>query len=102
MPIFTCRYCPSSFTSTRKLETYQKQHRSQRCKICNKAFYQTSQLVEHVYTHVVTPPKTAEAGIQCELINFNTMRIEYRERQPKEDSLSTYGLTTPEKLPFGF
>ena len=45
---------------------------------------------------------TAEAGIQCKLINFNTMRIEYRERQPKEDSLSTYGLTTPEKLPFGF
>ena len=65
-------------------------------------FYQTSQLVEHSYTHVRTSPKTAEAGTQCELINLNTMRVEYREREPKEDNLCTYWLMTPEKLPFGF
>ena len=98
MPIFICRYCPSSFTSTRKLETHQKQHRSQKCKICSKAFYQTSQLVEHIYTHVKSPPKTAD----CQLINLNTMRVEYRERKPKEDNLSTYRLMSPEKGPYGF
>ena len=83
-------------------QKHQKQHRSQTCTFCGKAFYQTSQLVEHIYTHVKTPPKTTEAGVDCQLITLHTMRIEYKDRKPEEDNLTTYGLMSPEKLPYGF
>ena len=87
-----------TFTSTRRLKKHQKQHRSQTCKFCGKSFYQTSQLVEHIYTHVKTPLKTTEAGVDCQLINLNAMQVERRDRTPKEDSLTTYRIMTPDVL----
>ena len=89
-----------TFTSTRRLKKHQKQHRSQTCKFCGKSFYQTFQLVEHIYTHVKTPLKTTEASVDCQLINLNTMQVENRDRTPKEDSLTTYGIMTPERFEY--
>ena len=89
-----------TFTSTRRLKKHQKQHRSQTRKFCGKAFYQTPQPVEHIYTHVKTPLKTTEASVDCQLINLNTMQVEHRDRTPMEDSLTTYGIMTPERIEY--
>ena len=80
------------------LKKHQKPHQSQTCKICGKSFYQTTQLVEHIYTHVKTPPKTTEASVDCQLINLNTTQVEHRDRTLKEDSLTTYRIMTPDVL----
>ena len=51
-----------------------------------------------MYTHVKTPPKMEEAGVDCQLINLNTMQVEHRDRTRKEDSLTTYRIMTPERM----
>ena len=50
----------------RRLKKHQKPHQSQMCTFCGKSFYQTSQLLEHIYTRVQTPLKTTEAGVDCQ------------------------------------
>ena len=53
----------------------------------------------HIHTRQDSSQDT-EASVDCQLINLNTMQVEHRDRTPMEDSLTTYGIMTPERIEY--